>query len=99
MEVRAMRTNRPHSHQGEIAHLPAALAPLTKEPRWVVWQWEQVDNKKTGELKWTKVPFQSAAPRQRAKANDPSTWGTYREALRIWQRGKADGIGYCLLDG
>ena len=45
------------------------------------------------------MPYRSAAPRQRAKANDPTTWGTYKEALGIWQRGKSDGIGYCLLDG
>jgi hypothetical protein len=31
---------KPKTHCGDLAHLPAALAPLTAERRWVVWPWE-----------------------------------------------------------
>src|SRR5262249_12914282 len=90
---------RPKSYQSDLARLPEALGPLTVENRWVLWRWEQAANKKTGELNWTKVPYRSVAPQQRAKANDPTTWGTNKEALRVWQRGQSDGIGYCLFGG
>ena len=29
----------PHTHSGNLARLPAALAPLTEQRRWVCWQW------------------------------------------------------------
>jgi len=30
----------PHTHNADLAHLPAALIPLTEHPKWVVWLWE-----------------------------------------------------------
>jgi hypothetical protein len=86
----------PQAVQGKLADLPAALRPLEQEQRWVVWKWEQVTNKKTGEKTWTKMPYRSQKPSIKASHSDPNTWGSYKAALRVYQDEKADGIGYCL---
>jgi hypothetical protein len=40
---------KPESVQGDLQHLPSALAPLIALPHWVLWRWE-----KTKDGKWTK---------------------------------------------
>ncbi|MGA8698853.1 MAG: hypothetical protein WB689_34485, partial [Xanthobacteraceae bacterium] len=47
----------PHTHSGNLAQLPAALAPLTEHKRWVCWQWA-LRQKGGGEVNWTKPPIQ-----------------------------------------
>jgi hypothetical protein len=89
-------TEKPQTFCGDLAHLPAALAPLTAERRWVVWPWELRKNNANKE-KWTKPPRQARDPSRNARSNDPSTWGTYDDAVATVQRGSADGIGYMLL--
>jgi hypothetical protein len=89
-------TQKPQTHCGDLAHLPAALAPFTAERRWVVWPWE-LRKSKRGKEKWTKPPRQARDPAYNARSNDPSTWGTYDDAVAAVQRGNADGIGYMLL--
>ena len=71
-------------------HLPAALSPLVALPHWVIWRWDDVKGKKS------KVPYQSAHPRKKAKNNDPSTWSDFATAVAATKM--ADGIGFCLLD-
>jgi putative DNA primase/helicase len=78
---------------GDLANLPAALAPLTALSSWVIWRWG-----KTKDGKWTKVPYQPNRPSQKAKNNDPTTWGSYETALSIYRAAGADGIGLCLLN-
>jgi hypothetical protein len=87
---------KPKTHCGDLAHLPAALAPLTAERRWVVWPWD-LRKSKGGKEKWTKPPRQARDPAYNARSNDPSTWGTYDDAVAAVQHGNADGIGYMLL--
>ena len=89
-------TQKPQTHCGDLAHLPAALLPLTAERRWVVWPWE-LRKSKRGKAKWTKPPRQARDPSLQRGSNDPSTWGTYDDAVAAVQRGNADGIGYMLL--
>lgn len=57
-------------------------------PHWVVWRYI------TREGKPTKVPFDPKRPSQNAKANDPSTWGTFQQALTAHQRKGFEGIGF-----
>ena len=52
-----------------------------------------------GKEKWTKPPYQPAFPNIAAKSNDPSTWGSYQDALAAVAAGQADGIGVMLLPG
>jgi hypothetical protein len=82
--------DRPVPFQGDLRNLPAALTPLKALPNWVCWKFEwRVD-------KWTKPPFQPKAPTRRAKNNDPTTWGSYEEALATFEDGGFDGIGFNL---
>ena len=94
-----MSSTKPKTFDGNLG-APAALQPLTELQRWVVWKWERARNKKTGELtgKWTKVPYQPRNPNENAENDNPSTWGSYNEALARVEEGAADGIGFNLLD-
>ena len=92
----ATKTARPISFQGDLSNLPAELAPLKALPNWVCWSWHWQLNKKTGVGKWDKPPFRPSDPSQFAKNNDPSTWGTYAEALAAFDANQCDGIGFNL---
>src|SRR5262245_12836460 len=89
--------NACYSEDADLAHLPSALVPLTEEKRWVVWPWE-LRTTKSGKEKWTKPPRQARNPRRNARSNDPSTWGSYADAVAAVAAGNADGIGYMLKD-
>jgi hypothetical protein len=87
---------KPQTLNADLAHLPTALDPLTTELRWVVWLWELRTTKGESET-WTKPPRQPCDPTRNARANDPSTWGSYEDAVAAVAAGKADGIGYMLM--
>jgi hypothetical protein len=57
----------------------------------VCWRWEWRNGR------WTKPPIQPGGgfPAY-ARNNDPSTWGTYAEAVKRVIDGGADGVGFCL---
>ena len=59
-------TEKPRTHNADLAHLPPALVPLTEEQRWVVWPWE-LRVTKNGKEKWTKPPRQAHDPRRNAR--------------------------------
>jgi len=88
-------TQKPRTYNGDLANLPAALAPLTEQRRWVNWSWDW-RARKNGGGKWTKPPRQAHAPEQFAKSDDPATWGTYEQALDNVTAGRANGIGFAL---
>jgi hypothetical protein len=75
--------DKPKTFNGDLGALPAALLPLTKLPRWIVWRWVK-------KAKWTKPPYRSNDPRRNA-ANSG-----YKDA--VTQEDK-DGIGFNLFDG
>jgi hypothetical protein len=87
---------RPKTHNGDLAHLPTALEPLTEAKRWVNWSWKRREAK-DGTAKWTKPPLRPSNLRN-ASSTDPETWNTYRRASQRVQDGEADGIGFMLLD-
>ena len=89
--------SKPPIFSNNLSKLPIALQWLTKQRRWVVWRWVPRTGK-NGAENWTKPPYQPAFPNAPAKSNDPSTWGSYEEALAVVAAGKADGIGVMLLD-
>lgn len=86
--------SKPVTQQGDLSALPAALSDLTRMPRWVVWRWVHVPDRQ----RWSKVPYQAAHASQKAKSNDPATWGDYRTAVAAVMSQRADGIGFMLLD-
>lgn len=63
------------------------LAGLLDSPVWVAWDM-------SGGRKVPKSPFGG-----NARSNDPTTWGTYREAASIAQERGYSGIGVMLSDG
>lgn len=70
----------------------AAMIPSSMQavPRWVTWQYEYRDGKRTKVL-------HSPGTGARASSTDPSTWTTYEEATRV--RDHYAGIGFVLGDG
>ncbi len=86
--------NKPTVLQGDLANLPAALQPLTKVKRWVIWRFEFDAKRRL----WSKVPYQAVFWRELAKNDNPRTWATYQNALSAYHDRHADGIGYCLME-
>src|SRR5262245_34622499 len=85
------RNDTPITHQGDLAKLPKALAPLIARKQWCVWRWTQ---KPDGS--WQKPPFMALEPERHANTNDPATWTDYATALATVQAKQADGITYIL---
>ena len=79
--------DKPTTHQGDLAKLPRALAPLIERPQWAVWRWTQQQNGR-----WQKPPYQALDPQRHASTKDPDTWSDYATALAAVQAGNADGI-------
>ena len=71
--------------------LPAALAPLIEQPRWVVWKWVTGKNGKP-----TKPPFRGCDPEQFASSTDPATWSAIDVCMEAYCAEKCDGIGFAL---
>jgi hypothetical protein len=88
-------TTKPVTHNGNLANLPPALQQLTSKRQWMCWRWEERQNK-DGSSKWTKPPRRANDPSKYAKADDPTTWGTYGDALTSVLKKEADGIGFAL---
>jgi AAA domain len=84
--------NKPTTHQGNLAKLPRALAPLIERPQWAVWRWTRQGNG------WQKPPFMATQPQRHASTSDPNTWTDYTTALATAQAGHADGISYILTE-
>jgi putative DNA primase/helicase len=61
--------------------IPSELRELNQ---WVLWRYEERDGKPT------KVPYQPASPNRKASTTDPSTWGTFEDAIAA----EAEGVGF-----
>lgn len=85
--------DKPTTHQGNLAKLPRALAPLIERPQWAMWRWTHLPNGK-----WQKPPFMATQPGRHASTKDPNTWADYATALAAAQAGHADGITYVLTE-
>src|SRR5215212_3163438 len=66
---------------------------LRERPQWVVWQAELRINQRTGEEKWTKVPY-NAISFEMASTTDLMTWSTFEDAMSAFTVGGFDGIGF-----
>jgi hypothetical protein len=86
---------KPHTYQGNLWHLhPAIVKRLVALPNWVNWRWEL---NKEGDA-WTKVPYKPRNLKYKASTNDRWTWATHTEAVANVEAGKADGIGFVLVE-
>jgi hypothetical protein len=83
---------KPTTHQGELAKLPPALAPLIERPQWCVWRWTLRNGK------WQKPPYIATNPERNASSTDSGTWADYATALAAVQAGHGNGITYVLTE-
>lgn len=86
-------SNKPTTHQADLAKLPRALAPLIARPQWCIWRWIQLPNGK-----WQKPPFMAMQPGRHASTKDTGTWTDYATALAAVQAGHGDDISYILTE-
>jgi hypothetical protein len=84
---------RPTTHQGDLAKLPPALAPLVARAQWCIWRWT-----KRPDGSWQKPPFVAADPRRNASSTDPNTWTDFGTALAAVRAGHGDGVTYVLTE-
>ncbi len=83
-----MQISSPDFLAPQIEKIPDELKSIKQ---WVVWRAELRSNGN-----WTKVPF-NARTHQKAKSNDPKTWGSFEIALEAFQGSrKYNGIGFML---
>lgn len=73
-----------------VDSIPAEIIDSTRA---VIW------NSETRGSKRTKVPYCANNPASRASVADPTTWASFRDAIRAVEDGKADGAGFVLGDG
>lgn len=74
-----------------IVSVDAIPDDLKSMNHWVTWRYETRDGKVT------KPPYQ-AGNKYHAKSNDPRTWATFDAALRDYNGGQKDGIGFVFTD-
>jgi putative DNA primase/helicase len=68
-------------------HPDSISAELKDRPQWVCWKCERRKGK------WTKIPY-NPHNGEKAKAGEPTTWGSFETALALYRAGGFDGIGY-----
>ncbi|MYM97903.1 DUF3987 domain-containing protein [Duganella vulcania] len=73
-----------------FANIPLALR---NEARWVAWRAEGPTGQKP-----IKMPYDPSLPQARAKVDDPTSWGTFSQAVAAFEEGGYTGIGI-VLDG
>lgn len=70
---------------------------LKTEPHWILWKLEKGDKRKDSTYgKDKKVPYSLNG--NRAKSNDPSTWGAFNVIYAEYLKGKYSGIGFVFTD-
>lgn len=71
--------------------IPAELKAI---PQWVAWRGEET-TKTDGTLKLNKIPINPKSGKL-ASSTDPKTWGSFDQAVRMYERKKLGGIGFVL---
>jgi putative DNA primase/helicase len=66
---------------------------MKAEPRWAVWRWTLVGDD------WKKPPYRLDAPDTKAGVDDLAKgWGSFEDAVRLYEGGAFDGVGFLLGD-
>ena len=90
-EVREHFAQPPKPDYRFVGGLPAALAHLRDDRRWVAWDYRYRNGR------WTKPPFNPGTGRY-ASVSDPATWGTFDEAVAGMERHGLAGVGLVLTE-
>ena len=81
-----------HDHvPGDKVNLDAIPEELRERKHWVCWQLDIRNGKPT------KVPKDPKHPTRNAAVDDPSTWGTFEQAVKTYSHGRMRGIGLVLV--
>ena len=78
--------------------LPKELNEIKELKQWVGFRFTKVKTETSKKEKQGKMPINPMTGKG-AKANDPSTWGTYDEAVKSVERFHLDGIGFEFASG
>ncbi|MEW6172948.1 MAG: AAA family ATPase [Bacillota bacterium] len=76
-------------HQTAKVQPKAIPRELKKYPHWVCWRWQKRGDKPT------KPPYNPLTDTL-ANVSDPRTWGTFEDALSVYETGGFDGVGFVL---
>lgn len=63
---------------------------IKEYPQWIVWRLEE----KQGDKKSTKVPYNPHVITERASSTDRKTWGTFDEAVEVYNTSLFSGVGF-----
>lgn len=85
---------KPQTVQVQLEHIPNCLKT---EPRWVGWRWTFNPDKPGGHHHGWDKPLLSPKTGKLASSTDPTSWGTYEQAVDFMRRESLDGIGFNLL--
>ena len=88
MSAPSVETERTGSYSLDLALLDNIPPDMKARRQWIVWCYED-----HGRPKPAKVPYYPTT-KKRASSTDPSTWGTYAEAIAAYQQGEFDGVGF-----
>jgi primase-polymerase (primpol)-like protein len=78
-------TQQPTFLQPIAAAIPHELQRL---PRWVGWRLEHCGGR------WTKIPYDPKTESRKARAGDPTTWGTFEQAWNWTKIRGGSGVGF-----
>lgn len=84
-------TDRPTALPVQADSIPAEMR--AESQKWGGWKYVLRDGD------WKKIPYQVGKPDEEAKVNVLEHWGAFDDALRLYQGGGFDGIGFLLGDG
>ena len=72
-------------------NIPVALRVLDQ---WLLWKYLKVIDKATGEVSWTKPPYQANG--NHGSTDNPRTWTSFSQATDAYKHGGFAGVGYVL---
>ena len=73
------------------------IKALGNIPHWVCWKKIRIGtDEKTGEPKFTKIPYVADTSNRNASSTDQDTWRSYQEAREAVSGGRFSGIGFAL---
>jgi len=83
------RTMRPKALALKVEGIPAELRKLWQ---FVCWKYGERLDKKTGAIKYTKIPIRPDG--RPADSTNSNTWATFAECFAAYEQGRADGVGF-----
>lgn len=82
-----------------LSVVPSGIsADLRKLTRWVTWRYEPEYARDGSVRRWARCPI-NPTNRMHAKSNNPQTWSVFDTAVRRYEAGGTDGLGFMFAPG